>query len=101
MAHQSDGITVDHSDDALGRTMRAIVMIADGAIQSLNEMGWTRKTVNLEVDQNDPLPCWVTLRGKRVFEIRPTVESGSVVIEGVWLEKIDRPGIIERFWGNI
>lgn len=99
MSKFDDRIKVDFSDDALGRTMRAIIMIADGAIQTLSEMGWSRKSVNLQIDQADPLPCWVTLRNKKVFEIRPVVENDVISIEGAWLEKVQKPGIIDKFWG--
>lgn len=87
-------------DDALGRTMRAIVMVADNAIGELIDLGWTRKTVTLEVDSENPLPCWVKIRKRRVFEIN--IEQGldsSVSIRGVWLEQPKAPGVIDKFWG--
>ncbi len=97
-----DGIQIDfQGDDALGRTMRTIIMIADGAISTLVDLGWTRNAVRLIIDQKDPLPCWVTIRKKKVFEIRLTTDpdGGRISVDGIWLEHPRAPGIIDRFWG--
>lgn len=96
-------LKVDFGDgvSALDRTMRAIVMIADGAISHLTEMGWLRKSVNLEINQEDPLPCWVKLRKKRVFEIEYFVgPEGQLKIRGYWLIDVKPPGVIDRFMGH-
>lgn len=103
MESEPERLLIDFGDgvSALDRTMRAITMLADGAIQKLIDLGWSRKTVNLSIDDDDPLPCWVTLRKKRAFEIRAVSSSeGRIVIEGEWLEAPEKPGIIDRFWGT-
>jgi hypothetical protein len=96
-----DVLKIDFGDgvSALDRTLRSITMIADGAIGRL--LGWTRKTVNLEIPADDPLPCYVTVRRKRVFEIKPVkYDDGSIVIQGEWIAGSPRkPTMIDRFWG--
>ncbi len=94
-------LKIDYGDgvSALDRTMRAITFLAGEAIGRLNELGWTRKTVNLEVDPNDPLPCYVTLRKKRVYEIRHEFDGATIEIFGEWLSEPKEPGIIDKFWG--
>ncbi len=94
-------LRIDYGDgvSALDRTMRAITFLAGEAIGRLNELGWTRKTVNLEVNPNDPLPCYVTLRRKRVYVIKHTFEDGIIEIRGEWLIEPSAPGIIDKFWG--
>lgn len=84
---------------ALDRTMRAITMIAREALDRLLELGWTRNTVNLKIDPTDPLPCYITLRRKRVFVIEFVSRDGSVEIVGRWLKEPSAPGIIDKFWG--
>jgi hypothetical protein len=95
-------LVIDFGDGVAGldRTMRAITMLAAEAIGQLTELGWTRKTVNLEVNEADPLPCYVTLRRKRVYEIKHIVRGEGVIeIKGEWLKKPSKPGIIDKFWG--
>ena len=95
-------LKVDFGDgvSALDRTMRAITMIADQAVGRLLDMGWSRKTVNLQIDPNDPLPCYVTVRKKRVFEIKfVKYENGDLAVQGEWIDGPHKPGIIDRFWG--
>lgn len=95
-------LTIPFGDgvSALDRTMRAITMIADGALGRLADLGWTRKTVNLEVNPDDPLPCWVCVKKRRVFEINAVkYDNGSIQIQGNWIDGPLKPGIIDRFWG--
>ena len=94
-------LRIDFGDGVSGldRTMRAITFLASEAIGQLNDLGWTRKTVNLEIDPNDPLPCYVTLRRKRIYKIMHDVSDGVIEIRGVWLRKPSAPGIIDKFWG--
>ena len=99
----AEELKIDFGDgvSALDRTMRTITMIADGAIGHLLSLGWRRGSVNLEIGE-DPLPCWVTLRKRRVFEIKLVKheDTNIIVIEGEWLEKVEKPGIIDRFMGH-
>lgn len=95
-----ESVKIDFGDDALGRTMRTIVMIADGAISTLVGLGWTRKSVNLEIDEKDPLPCWVTLKGKRVFEIGFDTDGPELMIIGRWIEKTWKPSLLDRILGR-
>lgn len=98
----SDHLKIDFGDGVSGldRTLRAITMIADGAMGRLLDLGWTRKSVNLEINLDDPLPCYVTVRKKRVFEIKyVTYDDGRIHIQGEWISGPDKPGIIDKFWG--
>lgn len=99
---EDSSLKIDFGDgvSSLDRVMRSIIMVADQAIGKLLDLGWSRKTVNIEIDPDDPLPCWVTIRKKRVFEIRVDQQQDGVIsVKGEWLEKAKRPGIIDRFWG--
>jgi hypothetical protein len=100
----SDKIKIDFGDGVSGldRTMRAITLLLAEAVRTLEEQGWTRKTVNIEIDENDPLPCFVTLKGKRVYEVgfQPD-DAGRLIIAGNWIGEIPKPGIIEKFWGKV
>lgn len=100
---KEDGYGAGPSDEEfmLDRTMRSIVMIADGAIQRLLALGWNRKSVNLEIDESDPLPCWVTLRRKRVYEVKLVrYDDGRIVVQGEWISGPPSPGIIDKFMGH-
>lgn len=100
----SDRMKIDFGDGVSGldRTMRAITLLLSEAIGHLESLGWTRKTVNIELNQEDPLPCWVTLKGKRLFEVgfQPD-DAGRLIIVGNWIGDIPKPGIIEKFWGKV
>ena len=96
-----DVLKVDFGDgvSAVDRTMRAITMALDGAIGELLKLGWTRRTVNIEMDMQDPLPCHVTLKRKRVFRVwAETLDDGRVSIRGEWLQPPKGPSIIERMF---
>lgn len=87
--------------DHLDRTLRAITMIADSAIQILLDAGWTRKRVNIEINPDEPLPCWVTLKKKRVYEVSiVTDEDGTLKIQGEWIKKFKAPGFIDYIFGR-
>ena len=94
-----DELKIDFGDgvSALDRTMRAIVLITNGAIANIEELGWRRDEINLEIGA-DPLPCWVLLRRKRVFEIFGEIIDGSVLIKSRWLTKVSKPGLLDRIW---
>lgn len=97
-----DVIKVDFGDgvSAVDRTMRAITMAADGAVGELLNLGWTRKSVNLQIDSDNPLPCYVTLRKRPVFRIVAKAEDdGRITIQGEWLETPKGPGILDRWRG--
>ena len=98
-----DSLKIDFGDgvSALDRTMRSITMLADGAIQRLIELGWNRKSINLEISSEDPLPCWVTLRKKRVYEVKLVpYEDGRLIVHGEWIGDPPSPGIIDKFMGH-
>lgn len=93
----------DFSDmhSALDRTMRSITMIADGAIQRLMSLGWDRKSIGIESVGGEPLPCWVTLKGNRKYEIRLIrYDDGRIVIQGEWIDGPYPPGVIDRIMGR-
>lgn len=99
----SDELRINWGDgvSAIDRTMRTIVMAADGVIGSMVEMGWRRESINIKVDQDNPLPCWVTLRGKKVFEIKPEISrDGGLLIVGHWLDKVESPGFLRKMFGK-
>lgn len=94
-----DVLKVDFGDgvSAVDRTMRAITMTLDGAIGELLKLGWTRRRVNLEMNPEDPLPCFVTLKKRRVFRVwAETAEDGRVSIRGEWLEEPKGPSFLEK-----
>ena len=96
-----DVLKVDFGDgvSAVDRTMRAITMALDGAIGELLKLGRTRRTVNLDVDPENPLPCFVTLKRKRVFRVwAETLPDGRVSIRGEWLSPPKGPSIIEKMF---
>lgn len=84
----ADSLRFDFGDgvSALDRTMRAITMMADGAIQLLESMGWRRRSIGMEVLELDPLPCWVTLNGRRVYELTVVPRNDGVIdVRGEWV----------------
>jgi hypothetical protein len=97
----TDRMKIDFGDGVSGldRTLRAITLIAGEAISRLEELGWTRKSINLDIP-DDPLPCYVTVRKKRVFEIKYIkYDDGRIEIQGEWIDGPHKPGIIDKFWG--
>lgn len=100
----ADELKIDFGDgvSALDRTMRAITMIADGAIGRLLSLGWKRESINLQIPEDDPLPCYITLPvKKRVFEIKAVkYDDGRIVIQGEWIDGPKGPGLLDRFWGR-
>ncbi len=105
-------MTIDFGDgvSALERVMRSITMAADGAIQRLVGLGWKRDLIDIELP-DDPIPCWVTLRGKRIYEITLTRhDDDRISIHGEWLVEPTAPvapepvvpkrGIISRILGR-
>ena len=102
---QDEGaLRIDFGDAAstLDRTMRAITMVADGAMGSIVALGWNRRVVSIKMDRSDPLPCWVTLKGKKVFEISiGRGEDGTISIQGNWIgEGLPSPKLIDRLMGR-
>lgn len=92
---------IDEEEHAVDRTMRAIVLLAANAIESIEGLGWRRKGINMEISGSDPLPCWVTLRKKRVFEIKLVKgDDGKVTLQGEWIEQIIPPTAIEKLMGR-
>jgi len=84
---------------AVDRTMRAIMMLASNVMDELRKLGW-RKMIDLEIG-HDPLPCWITLRKRRVFEIRIVRhDDGRVELTGEWLENVVAPSAIEKLMGR-
>ena len=87
--------------EAVDRTMRAITMSLDGAIGELLKLGWTRRTVNLEMDPANPLPCYVTLKMKRVFRVwAETLDDGRISIRGEWLQEPKGPSFLEKMFAT-
>ncbi len=108
-ASQTDPVwTEDRPHDGLtelelsaDRANQAIVMAAKGAIDRLLDLGWKRRSIGLEIPTDDPLPCWVTLRKRRVFQISLVpYEDGSTHMQGEWVDAVRAPTITERFMGH-
>ena len=84
--------------EAFDRINHSIVALARAAIEHITAMGWRQRSISLEIEGDEPLPYWVTLRGKRVFEIRLVPhDDGRIEIEGEWIsEPVRRPGLLDR-----
>lgn len=82
------------------RINRAIVIAARGAIERLLSLGWRRSSIRIEIPE-DPLPCWVRLRKRRVFEIRLVPEAdGRIHLQGEWIDSVLPPTFLDRFMGH-
>jgi hypothetical protein len=82
-------MTIDFGDgvSALDRLMRSIVMMTDGAINTLMDMGYSRDDITINV-HGDGLPLWIDLKGQRVFLIESSTENDIVVVKGNWIKKV-------------
>lgn len=93
----------DKADEAAlnnDRINRSIVIAARGAIERLLSLGWRRSSIKIEVP-DDPLPCWVKLRKRRVFEIRLVPEpDGRIHLQGEWIDSVLPPTFLDRFMGH-
>lgn len=82
------------------RINRAIVIAARGAVERLLSLGWRRSSIRIEVP-DDPLPCWIRLRKRRVFEIRLVPEAdGRIHLQGEWIDSVLPPTFLDRFMGH-
>lgn len=82
------------------RINRAIVIAARGAIERLLSLGWRRSSIRIEIPA-DPLPCWIRLRKRRVFEIRLVPEAdGKIHLQGEWIDSVLPPSFLEKFMGH-
>jgi hypothetical protein len=91
---------VDEATLSNDRINRAIVIAARGAIERLLSLGWRRSSVRIEIPE-DPLPCWVRLRKRRVFEIRLVpYDDGRIHLQGEWIDSVAPPTFLERFMGH-
>lgn len=101
----SDRLQVPWGDgvSAIDRTTRSIVLLTAQALDSLNEKGWRRdRHTAIEVDP-DGLPVWVTLRGKRVFELNFVIDEGEIAqhglaVSGRWLVRVGKRAWPVRLW---
>ncbi len=77
-------------------------MIVDAAIQELVRLGYDRQIDRIEIEQlADPIPMWISVRGKRTFEVDFELKGGSISVDGKWLERPRRVGIVTRIWRRI
>jgi len=94
----SDGLKVQFGDgvSAVDRTSRAIVMLTAQALDHLKGLGYVRgRHVEVDIHQ-DGLPVWVTLKGRRAFEIDFALgdDLPGLIVVGRWLFSPRR-----RWWG--
>jgi hypothetical protein len=83
------------------RINRAIVITARAAIEKLLSLGWRRSSIRLEIPKDDPLPCWVSLRKRRVFEIRLVpYDDGRIQLQGEWIDATPAPTFLDKFMGH-
>lgn len=83
------------------RLNRAIVVIARAAIEKLLSLGWRRSSIRLEIPPDDPLPCWVMLRKRRVFEIRLVpYDDGRIQLQGEWIDATPAATVLDKFMGH-
>jgi len=91
------GAAVDEVALNNDRINRVIVVMLRAVIESLLSLGWRIRSVTLEVPEEDPLPCWVLLRGRRVFEVRLVpYDDGRIQVQGEWIAPTPAPSLIDR-----
>lgn len=94
----SDGLKVQFGDgvSAVDRTSRAIVLLTSQALDHLVGLGYVRgKHTDIEIHE-EGLPVWISLKGRRAFEIDFALgdELPGLVVVGRWLFSPPR-----RWWG--
>ncbi len=99
-----DGMTIDFGDgvSAIERLMRSIVMMTDGAVGKLTELGYARDSIFIKVHE-DGLPLWIDLNEERVFVIETTVKENRIVVQGKWLIEVKphrKAGFFARLLGK-
>lgn len=107
-----DHIEIDWGEDAAARSSRSIIMMVDAAIECLTNKGYRRLEDRIEIDMDldDPLPTYLKLRGRRVFQVEIVVDEfisgeGKIMIRGRWLHSVPARGwwrrlMFWRDWGN-
>lgn len=102
---ESDILKIDYGTGdvptALARVSRAIILMVHQAITQLTDLGWDRMKhrINIVSDPDEPLPTYVTLLGKNVFEIVVTITTDNSIpisVEGRWIKKPGRPSFIRK-----
>lgn len=94
-----DGLTDE--EFSLDRTLRSISLIARGAIERLESLGWNPGSIRLHIPSDNPLPCWVMLRSKRLYEIRLVpYEDGRICVQGEWIGPVPTRGILDQMLGR-
>lgn len=84
-------INIEHSDQAPGRVVKAVIMMVDAAVGKLQDLGHPREDiVILEQDRLEPNVIQaISLRNRVVFQVRAVQNVlGSVEIVGQWTRKI-------------
>lgn len=85
----ADELKVDFGDgvSALDRTLRACVLMLDGAIGELIRLGYRRDLDHITIvwDEDD-LPN-LEMRGERVYSLDTQVEGTVVSIQGHWVSR--------------
>lgn len=101
----ADELKIDFGDgvSALDRANRAIVLMLDGAIAELIELGYRRDFdhITLTVDPQDPMEGpGVLVRGELVYALSFVNEGGIISIQGHWVKRPARRRWYQRIFAR-
>ena len=104
----SDALKVPYGDgvSAIARTSRAIVLLTAQALEMLCEMGYRRGRHTAVETDPEGMPVWVTLGGRRAYEVDFVLDEGTVsarglTVAGRWLIGVRRRSWPVRLWYRI
>lgn len=89
--------------EAIERLNRTAIMLVDGAIGEIINLGYHRDKdmVTIDFPEGDGKWMIVNMRGKAVYEVQFVVKGGRIYIVGNWVEVPRKRSWVVRAWRRI